>query len=299
MMRYRGSVIVLVLFIGVLSLLAGVAGILSAGAAGTHTFQSVHGEIVRLYGSGIYKNDSVASAAQTIAQDWVTVLLGVPLLVLSCFFAIKGSLRARILLAGTLAYFLYTYMSYSFLCMYNPLFLVYVALMSMSFFALVFTMLSFDMAALKEAFGKGLPAKTIGIFILAFACAIALMWLGRIIPPLMAGKVPSGLEHYTTLVIQAMDLGFVIPVAILSAVWLMQRKAAGLLLSSVMCMKGATMLTSLTAMVISQALAGVKMTVAEMVVFPAANLLVLLGVFVFMKKIKEPEQATAVASKNS
>ncbi|MNN84740.1 hypothetical protein D3C81_2019380 [compost metagenome] len=83
-----------------------------------------------------------------------------------------------------------------------------------------------------------------------------------------------------------MDLGLIIPVSILSAILLMRRRPAGLLLSAVMCMKGATMLTSLTAMVINQKLAGVDISVAEMVVFPAANLLVLLGIFVFMTKIR-------------
>lgn len=293
-MRYWKSVRVLIFFIVMLSLFAGVTGILSAGGSGARTFISVHGEAVELYGKGIYGNDSVASAAQTVAQDWVTVLLGVPLLALSCFFAGKNSLRARILLAGTLAYFLYTYMSYSFLCMYNPLFLVYVALMSMSFFALVPVMLSFEPTMLKKAFREDLPVKTIGILMILFACAVTLMWLGRIVPPLSGGSTPSILEHYTTLVIQAMDLGFVIPISILSAVLLLRRRPAGLLLSSVMCMKGATMLTSITAMVINQALAGVPMSAAEIVIFPAANILVLFGVFIFMKRIREPEQAYEV-----
>ncbi|HEX3017440.1 MAG TPA: hypothetical protein VHP31_06255 [Caproicibacter sp.] len=287
-MKYRRSVGILVIFIVGLSLLAGIIGILSTGGSGTNTFLSLHGETIHLYGKGIYKNDSVASAAQGIAQDWITVFLGVPLLALSCFFSRKNSLKARIVLAGTLAYFLYTYMSYSFLLMYNPLFLVYVALMSMSFFALVLVMLSFDLSTLKNAFSDDLPVKTIGFLILAFACAITLMWLGRIVPPLFTGSVPVGLEDYTTLVIQAMDLGFIVPISILSAVLLMKRRPIGLLLSSVMCMKGATMLTAITAMVISQAIAGVQMSIAEMVVFPVANILVLVGVFVFMKKIREP-----------
>lgn len=289
-MKYRKSVVVLTVFIAVLSLLAGGTGILSAGGSGTHAFVSLHGETVQLFGKGIYANDSVASAAQTIAQDWVTVFLGIPLLTLSCLFSKSGSLRARLLLAGTLAYFLYTYMSYSFLCTYNSLFLIYAALMSMSAFALVLVLLTFNLESLSSAFSDDLPVKTIGIFILVLALAIGMMWLGRIVPPLLSGTVPAGLEHYTTLVIQAMDLGFIIPVSVLSSVLLMRRKPAGLLMASVMCMKGATMLTSLTAMVISQYIAGVKMSVAELVVFPTANLLVLIGVFIFMKKIKEPVQ---------
>lgn len=296
-MKYQKSVSVLTVFIILLSLLAGITGILSMGGSGTHTFLALNGETVLLYGKGIYLNDSVAAAAQAIAQDWVTVILGVPLLILSCAFSRKNSLRARILLAGTLAYFLYTYMSYSFLCMYNPLFLVYVALMSMSFFALVLVLFSFDLQVLKKAFGNDLSVKTIGILMIVFTCAIALMWLGRIVPPLINGEIPSGLEHYTTLVIQVMDLGFVIPITFLSAILLMRRNPVGLLLSSIMCMKGATMLTSLTAMVINQALAGVKMSIAEIVVFPAANILVFLGVFVFMTKIKEPEDLELSSNK--
>ena len=195
-MKYRKSVGILVAFIAGLSLLAGIIGILPTTGTGVHTFSSLHGEVVHLYGKGIYSNDSVAAAVQAIAQDWVTVFLGVPLLALSCYFAGKSSLRARILLAGTLAYFLYTYMSYSFLCMYNPLFLVYVALMSMSFFALILVMLSFDLELLKNAFSDDLPVKAIGIVILVFAGTISLMWLGRIVPPLFTGSVPIGLEDY-------------------------------------------------------------------------------------------------------
>jgi len=288
-MKYKKSICVLVFFIVGLSLLAGITGVLSGGGQEGQTFLSIHGETVPLYGKGIYKNDSIAAAAQAIAQDLVTVLLGIPLLIISCMLAGKKSIRARILLAGTLAYFLYTYMSYSFLCTYNYLFLVYVALMSLSFFALVLVMISFDRKELGQAFGDEIPVKTIGILMILFTCAIALMWTGRIIPPLIGGEVPPGLEHYTTLVIQVMDLGFVIPISLLAAILLMGRKPVGLLLASVMCMKGATMLTSLTAMVINQALAGVEMSVFEIVIFPLANILVLFGVVIFMKKIKEPE----------
>lgn len=293
-MKNQKSISVLIFFIVGLSLITGIIGILSMGGSGEKTFVSIYGETIRLHGKGIYTNDSVAAAAQAIAQDWVTVLLGVPLLIASYVFSRRNTLRARIVLSGTLAYFLYTYMSYSFFCMYNPLFLVYVALMSMSFFALVMVLFSFDLSALENAFTDDIPVKTIGILIIVFASAIALMWLGRIVPPLLAGETPTVLEHYTTLVIQVMDLGLVIPFSVLSAVLLMHRKPLGLLFSSVMCMKGVTMLTALTAMVINQALAGVKMSIAEIMFFPIANILVILGVFVFMTKIKEPVSAGEV-----
>ncbi|WP_058303029.1 hypothetical protein [Gorillibacterium timonense] len=288
-MKDRISITAVVLAIAVLSLLAAGIGIGSTGGPGRHEVTTIRGESVLLYGRGIYANDSVAAASQAIAQDWVTLLLGIPLLIVSLVLTRKGQLRARLLLAGTLAYFLYTYMSYSFLCTYNALFLVYVGLMSVSFFAFMLVMLSFDMKILAKVFRDDLPVKTIGISIIVFASAIGLMWLGRLVPPLVKGDAPAGLEHYTTYIIQAMDLGFIIPVSILSAILLMQKKPLGLLLASVMCMKGVTMLTALSAMILFQWMADVPMTAAELVVFPAANVLVMVGVVVFLKRIREPE----------
>lgn len=44
------------------------------------------------------------------------------------------------------------------------------------------------------------------------------MWLGRIILSLLSHSVPPGLEHYTTLPIQALYLGFIVPAAVLSGI---------------------------------------------------------------------------------
>jgi len=79
-----------------------------------------------------------------------------------------------------------------------------------------------------------------------------MMWLGRIVPPLITGTPPFGLESYTTLVIQILDLGVVIPVTFLSAVLLLRKQPWGYLLSAVMCIKGMTMLTAISAMVVGQ-----------------------------------------------
>ncbi len=164
-MKYRKSVSILVVCIAVFALFAaGVGALSSIGAGQQQHFLSIRGETVSIFGRDIYNNDSVS----VVAQDCVTVFLGVPLLILSLVFARKGYLRARLLLAGTLAYFLYTYMSYSFLSMYNALFLVYVALMSLSLFAFVLVMMTFDMRSFVQAFDDHFPAKPIGISILIF-----------------------------------------------------------------------------------------------------------------------------------
>ena len=125
-----------------------------------------------------------------------------------------------------------------------------VMLMSASLFAFILCITSFDMEALKNSFGPKLPVRFIGGFQLFIAFMLFMLWMGRIVPPLIAGSIPLGLEHYSTLVIQAMDLGIIVPVAALSGIMIIRRKPLGYLLSSVIIIKGLTMLTAMTAMLV-------------------------------------------------
>lgn len=289
-MKYKKYINILVLIIILLSLVASVAGLFITGGQGKYDFTTINKETVQIVGEGLYKNDSVSVVAQGKASDLITLVLGLPILIVSLYFANKNSLKARLLLTGTLGYFLYTYMSYTFLWMYNKFFIVYVLLMSASLFAFILSMLSFDMQKISSYFTEKLPVKFIGGFQIFLAFAIGMLWLGKIAPTIFGNAIPAGLEHYTTLVIQGMDLGFVVPAAILSGILLIKRKPFGYLLSSVMIMKGITMLTSITAMIINQALNGVKMDIVSIIMFPAFNLLTIFCLWLLIKNIKQIEK---------
>lgn len=286
-MKYKKTISLLVFCIVVLSLIASAIGVFSNQGNGKYEMESFRAETVTIYGKGVYQNDSVAMVAQAKAQDTVTMVLGIPLLVISLYLSRKGLLKGRLLLTGTLGYFLYTYVSYSFLAMYNPLFLVYVTLMSASFFAFTLSMMSYDLEKLRLSFNEKLPVKFIGGFQIFIGIIIGMLWLGRIVPSLANNMVPFGLEHYTTLVIQAMDLGFIVPVAVLSGILLIKRKNFGYLLSSVIIMKGITMLTSITAMIIGMASAGVEISMIEVALFPLFNLVTIYCLVLILKHINE------------
>lgn len=292
-MKYRKSIVLLSLCIIVLSAAASITGIFSGDGPGKHVFTSIYGEQITVYGKGLYRFDSVSMAAQAVAQDIVTLCLGIPLLAFSVIWAGKNSLKGRLLLTGTLAYFLYTYMSYTFTSMYNTFFLVDTALMSMSFFAFVLTMMSYDIKSLPQALGEKFPAKPIAVFLIFLGTVIGLMWLGRIVPSLLGTGAPAGLEHYTTLVIQGLDLGFMVPISWLTGILLLRKNPFGLLLGAVVCIKGATMLTALTAMIIGQIRAGAAVTAAECIVFPAFNLIAIGFLFALLGNVKEPVREVA------
>lgn len=255
-----------------LSLVAAASGIFWQGESTHYEFTTLRGEAVEIWGgSGLYRQDAVAGASQEIAQDIVTLALGIPLLIVASVWAIRGSLRGRVLQAGTLGYFLYTYTAMSMLTAYNELFLVYVALMSLSLFAFILTLLSIDLQTLQAHFSEKFPRRTVAGYSLFLGLMLLLLWLKLIVPSLLAGTTPEGLYSYTTLVIQALDMGIIAPTAILTGVLLFRRSAAGYLLCSVVLVLGFTMGAALLAMIAGQMLAGVAIDIVASVIFTAIS----------------------------
>jgi hypothetical protein len=285
---------VLVVLILLLAVVAAGVGVFYQGTgSGPFAFTTVRGDTVTVYGHGIYRYDGADMVAQAIPQDVVTLVLAVPLLALALVLYRRNSLRGKFLLAGTLAYFLYTYTVMSLGAAFNALFLVYVALFSLSLYAFIMAMLSVDLSTLPGAFGDRLPRKTIAGFLFLSAAFLILAWLGRIVPAQLNGTTPIGLSTSTTLFIQAMDLGVVVPMMILAAVQLLQRRQFGYLLTSVAILKFVTMGLALDAMILGQYLAGVPMSVAEIVIFPIISVVAIVMAAIVLRAVRQ-EDATQV-----
>lgn len=286
-MNTNKIVIRLSVIIVIFAMIAAGLGVFWQGQGDSFSFTSLRGEQVEIYGRGLYRFDSVSYAAQAIAQDAVTLFLGVPLLIIGMIWARKGSLRGQLLLTGTLGYFLYTYTSYSFLSAYNVLFLLYVALFSLCLFAFILAMKNLDLEMLVEGIRDGFPRRGIAIFMWILAGFLTLAWTGRIVPGLIAGTSPIGLESYTTLVIQALDLGIIVPTSVVAAVLLWQARPWGYALSVVVLVKGLTMGAALIAMIINQILAGVSVSAVEIVMFSGIALAALIFTLMALRYIKE------------
>jgi hypothetical protein len=265
-MKYSLALKWLLPLIACLGLLAAGLGLFSPASGEPYAYTNHRGEQVTINGRGLYQFDTVSTAAQMQGNDLIALFVGVPLLAIAGFLALRGSLRARLLLSGTLGFFLYTYLSMATLCAFNALFLVYVILFSASLFAFILCMLSFDLGALPLHFSPHLPRGWIAGFLWVTAGFLALAWLARILAPLMQGTTPA-LENTTTLVIQTLDLGLIVPFYTLSAFLLLRRSAIGLLLASVALLKGLTMGLGVSAMGINMLLAGVPDSMAILIPF--------------------------------
>lgn len=128
-----------------------------------------------------------------------------------------------------------------------------------------------------ERFGIGKGLLWIGIVQITVADIIGMMWIGIIVQGLISGTAPEILDHYTTLVIQAMDLGFVVPAAFISGICIIRKKPLGYLLTPVILTKGAIMLTAICAMMLNMTMKEVSVPKIQMILMPGFTILFLIA----------------------
>ena len=285
-MKYKSTITILVVLIVIVSIIATTSGIFSNSGRGSYAYESIRGKAVTIYGKGLYRHMSAEVAPQGIAQDYVSLFIGVPLLLISLLMARNGSLKARFLLTGVLGYFMVTYVFYTVMGMYNALFIGYVILAGASFYAFLAMLLSFDMSAVRFSFSPATPVKSTGGFLIFNSIAITFLWLSIVVPPLIDGSiVPQQVEHYTTLVVQGLDLGLLLPGGIISAVLFIRNKPLGYLLCPVYFVFLSLLMTALTAKVAAMAMLGYNV-IPVIFIIPAFNVAAIVCTVAILRHIK-------------
>lgn len=268
-----------------LTFIATLAGLLPSEGQ-PYALTNFRGEEVAINARGLYYWDTVSSAAQMQANDLVTLALGAPLLAISFWLTLRGSLRGRLLMTGTLGFILYTYITMCFGAAYNKFFLVYVALFSLSLFAFILSMMSFDLKTLPSHFSEKLPRSWIAGLLFFAAAFLSLAWLGRVAATFAPNAIPT-LENTTSMFIQAMDLGIIVPLCVMSGILLLRRVAWGYLLASVGLMKFLTMGVAVSLMSLNMLRVDVPISMVEVTVFPTIAIANIIMVALLLRNIKE------------
>ena len=73
---HKKSIAALVILIAFFAGLSTMTGISSNNGTGQYACQSIRGKTVMIYGKGLYKDMSAQVAPQGIAQDYVTLFIG-------------------------------------------------------------------------------------------------------------------------------------------------------------------------------------------------------------------------------
>lgn len=256
-MKHKTILILLTSVILVMASIAAGTGIFSNEGPGPFEYKSIHGESVQIYGKGVYSYMSAELAPQGIAQDFITLFLALPVLLISLVYSLKGSVGGKLVHTGVTSYLFVTYLFYLAMGTYSYLFLVYVILLGSTAASLTLGMLSLGQIDLPGQLKRQAPVKAAGSFLIFNCLAIGLLWLGRIVPPLIDGTIyPEGLDHYTTMIVQGFDLALLLPLSIVSGFLLYQRNESGILLGIVYLVFLSILMTSLTAKIIYMGILG-------------------------------------------
>ncbi len=257
-MKISDTLIWLSCLIVVLALFAAGLGLFYQDGGSPFSFTTLRGQSVQVYGQGLYRYDTMIPALSFKMGDVVTLVFGIPLLVISIVLYRRSSLKGGLLLCGALAYFLYTYISMAFGAAYNNLFIVYLALLAGSLFGLALAFSSFNLPALRAQFSDRLPRRGIGIYLIVSGIVLAFVWLATvIIPALLKGQAPDVVESYTTFMTGVVDVAIVAPTLIVAGVLLLGRAPLGYLLASTLLVFTIVLGTSITLGGIAQLQAGV------------------------------------------
>ncbi|MBN2859192.1 MAG: hypothetical protein JXK93_02900 [Sphaerochaetaceae bacterium] len=216
------------------AIVAAATGIYSEAGPGPFSYSSIRGEEITVYGQGIYQHMSEEVAIQGIAQDYFTLFAVLPLLVIVSVVLRPKDLSTQLILTGLFAYLFIQYLFYLLMAMYSTLFLLYALLAGTTFFAFLLSLQSIDNSVLSTQTARHYPRRYVGVVLLINTFAIALLWLSVVLPPLFDGSIyPKQVEHYTSLIVQGMDLGLLLPLAAVSALLLLRGHSSGYLYASV------------------------------------------------------------------
>lgn len=181
--------------------------------------------------SSVYSRETASWAAQGVGQDLVNLFVACPALLITAHYLNKGSVRAFLVWLGILIYTIYSYLLYAFFVHFNSWFLVYVAVLGLSFYTLLGGCRSLKQDELSRFFAGNTQARRVSIFLFVFGLLFSFLWLADIVQALLAGRAPEAVREIGLPVnpVHVLDLAFVLPGMIIASVLLWKKRLWGFL----------------------------------------------------------------------
>lgn len=185
-----------------------------------------------LLGRDTYARETANWAGQAVGQDIANVAAYVVLGVLA-LLAARGSVSAYLAWTGLLAYSVYTFAIYAFSIHFGRFFLMYVAVLGLSVYALVGGLSAIDRGSVKATFSASAPVRSTAILLIAIGAAFYLLWLSEIIPTIWSGGIPEALKDagLPTSPVHVIDLAILLPGSILAGILLLKDSEWGYVLA--------------------------------------------------------------------
>jgi len=175
--------------------------------------------------------------ATWFGNDWVTLVAGVPLLVVGLVRSARGSVRGLLLWLGMIGYAVYNYAYYLLGAALNVFFPLYIVLLVLSVATMVLTLARIDVGHLAASFRPTTPVRIIGTYFAWVGVGLASVWIAMWAAYVFAGR-PTPVAPEAFKLVAALDISIMVTVFGLGGILLWQRKAWGYVVAAIAGIQG-------------------------------------------------------------
>jgi hypothetical protein len=277
---------------GAVAIFAGTASALGVFMRGDGTYRwvtSARGETYEVATTGVYAGNARQIVAEGVGWDVFTLFVAVPLMIVAAVLVARGSYRGLLATAGSLGYFLYMYLEYSVTWAFGPLFALFAAITATSVLGLIAAGSAVAQSGVRERFDDRFPRRAWASLTIGMSVLLIVLWVMRIVDGL-ATEIPL-LHGETTMTVQALDLGLMVPISLALAVAVLRGSPAGTVAGAAFAVTFVTMSAAIAAMMLSAWLVSgdLASSLPPIVIFSSASLAgAILATRIFLGVRSEP-----------
>jgi hypothetical protein len=258
--------------VALLAAIAAAFGLFARGDGAFETVTSARGVTYEMATTGVYAFNAERVVAEGVGWDVFTLVIAVPALLVAAVFVARGSFRGRLFTIGLLGYVFYQYLEYAMTWAFGPLFPLFIAIYAASLGGIVWLGASITRDGVAGRFDERFPARRWSALVIGLSLLLTLMWVQRIAIGLGGDLEAAGIYGETTLVVQALDLGLMVPSGIVIGILAWRRTAAGRVLSAIFLVTYVAMALAISSMLVSAAIVEGSVELPPMVIFGGAAL---------------------------
>ncbi len=215
-----------------------------------------------------------------LSQDGMTLVAAIIMVILAARAKERDTVGQLVIL-GIVGFLFYAYGVYVIERLYNALYLVYMAIFGLSFYALIYGVASLEVGASRRVELPGL-VRWVAVGVLLFiALMFDALWIGRLIPMMQSGEKP---EFYYSIFI--LDLCFIMPAFVIVAVRLASKDALATLLAPALFVVGLTLLAPVGLGELLKPAYGLPPDMGGLVLYQGLSILFLILAAVYFAKLR-------------
>lgn len=232
----------------------------------------------------LYRDNLLVRSAW-YGNDLITIILAVPIFIVSIMLYKKKEQYGILLLLSMLFYSFYNYAFYLFGAALNDMYLVYAAIFTLSIFTILMIVRKINVEEIAEKFRGNIPNKIIGGYMLLIAIFLGVFHITLSLSYVFSGEVPQIIINtaHPTNVIAALDLSMVIPIALIGAVKLYKKEAWGYALAVIWNFKGFVYMAALSSATVVSYMNGATKSLFELFLWVPISIGCLIVSYILLK----------------